>query len=648
MHNEKQPARRISPLPIRSLILVIALLLVGVFLRFYPLGSMRNMLNFDEAYDAIDAISLVHSPRLIAFFPDNGVRQSGWMYYLALWVAVGGAQPFMLRVATALVGVLTMAAVYALARRVVGRQSAVWSVGALGVLFWHAHLSHIILRAILLPLIGVLALALLFRAERTNRLRWWVIGGAFTGLTLYAYFSSVPWLGYIVLMLGWWFVRRPERRRGIAAALGVGALLAIPMAFYLLANFNQAASRPIGVAVLTPSTIIQNTFIWANAWFGQGSTIPQLNFPGRPILDIPLGILVIAGLFSLIVSRAQLQSRLWLLGLAAVSIAPSLFSQEAPHPLRAIGLVVPIALVAGCGACWLAERLRQWPLVSVTVPLLLIGWAGIDTGQAMQRWLRRPDVYVQMEQHVTEATSFILTDLSGQDRVYYSPFASDHPDVAFNQTRLAPRQVSGFDAHDCLVLADTKSIDVSLDMYDPDFQHRLAPVSDVSILHQDSVSPPHYRIYQVTPHSNFIAGWGVDEPGVFDHAVQVRLVSDLPGQVRPGDRLTVNLAFRALHPIDKAFNVFSHLYGQVTPYEGGKIWGQADSAICASHPPTVWAPDEIVIQPLVLTVAADTPAGTYTLAVGLYDLSTLVRLPLSNPPQKDNYYGITQLIVSSP
>jgi hypothetical protein len=632
----------------RRLLLVTILLLLAAYLRFHTLGAMRDMLNFDEAWDAINAVSLINEPRLIAFFPDNGIRQSGWMYYLAGWIAAGGVEPFVLRVATVMVGMLTLAGVYAVARRVLGAQSAVWAVGALGVLFWHAHLSHIVLRAILFPLIGVLALAFLFRAERSNRLKWWAAGGVFTGLLLYTYFSAVLWLAFIGLMLGWWFVRLPALRRGVAVALGATVLIAIPMAFYLLDNFTAAASRPVGVAALTPATISQNALIWLNAWFGEGSTIPQLNLPGLPILDIPLGVLVIAGLLNLVIMRERLGWRLWLLGLAAVSLAPSLFSFEAPHPLRAIGLVVPIALVAGSGGVWIAAQLRRWPLAGLIVPLLLIAWAGFDTSRVMARWLRRPDVYVQMEKHVTEAAAFLESAPTDQGRVYVSPFPFDHPDVLINQSRLAPRLVSGFDSHECLVLPESKSTFVSLDMYDPAFQDRYTPLSDISVLHQDSVSPPHYRIYQVTPHQALVDGWSADGLGVFGDSIQIRLIGALPDPVKPGGQITAQLAFRALRPLETNFNVFSHLQGDPTPYEGGQIWGQADSVVCASHPMTVWSPDEIIIQSLTLTVSPDAPPGAYTLALGLYDLTTLARLPVSNPPEPDNYYAIASITIAAP
>jgi hypothetical protein len=45
------------------------------------------------------------------------------------------------------------------------------------------------------------------------------------------------------------------------------------------------------------------------------------------------------------------------------------------------------------------------------------------------------------------------------------------------------------------------------------------------------------------------------------------------------------------------------------------------------YPTSVWAPGEVIIDPHVVVLPADLPAGQYRLLVGMYNLETLVRLP---------------------
>ena len=83
---------------------VIVILLLGALLRWPALGGMNIMLYRDEAYYGADALSLLQAPQLTPFFPANFGRESAWMYLLAPFVAVFGAQPFGLRLAAAFVG----------------------------------------------------------------------------------------------------------------------------------------------------------------------------------------------------------------------------------------------------------------------------------------------------------------------------------------------------------------------------------------------------------------------------------------------------------------------------------------------------------------------------------------------------------------
>jgi dolichyl-phosphate-mannose-protein mannosyltransferase len=619
-------------------ILTAAFFVLGALLRFYLLARMAVMLNFDEAYDAVDALSLIHSPRLVAFFPANYGRESGFMYYLAAWIKLPGAQPFILRVAVVLIGVLTLAAVYRLARELVNRRVAMWSVGALGVLYWHVHLSHIVLRAILFPLTAALALAFLLAAHRANRMRLWLAGGLCLGLTVYTYFSSLVWIAFAVIVLGWWLVREPARRRGVLSAAGLSALIAVPMAIYLLGSFNEAAFRPASVAVLTPDGLAQNALAWINAWVGKGSEALLLNFPARPILDLPLALLALAGIAALILRRANLRAVVWILSLAGLSILPSLISDFPPHPLRAIGLVVPLAILLGLGASLLSPERRGRAELAALVPIALIGWAGFNTAQAFSQYLERPDVSIALDEPMNSAAAWIASHSDVNKPVYFSPLAPDHPGVGFNEARLSPRPVSAFNATECQVLSESGAIYSSLSMYDPDFAARISPFADVHPLFAEPADPPRYDVYGAAPRPPLLDR---SDEVQFGDLIAMQPAADLPDRAAPGDTLHVVLAFRPLTHLDQVYSVFIHLYGDPTPYEGGAVYGQADSWICPSHLSIYWTPREILIQSFDVVVDPAVPAGDLTLAVGIYAGEGGERLPITNadaPPER--YYPL--------
>src|SRR5215207_10637560 len=149
--------------------LLVVVLLIGFALRLRGLGAMTGMVHYDEAYYGVDALSLLAQPRLTPFFPDNFGRESLWMYLLAPSLAVFGAGSFGLRIVAIFIGTLTLAAVYRLARELLGRRAALPAMAGLAVLFWHMLASHEAFRALLFPLIGALAFAFLWNAYRTDQ-----------------------------------------------------------------------------------------------------------------------------------------------------------------------------------------------------------------------------------------------------------------------------------------------------------------------------------------------------------------------------------------------------------------------------------------------------------------------------------------------
>src|SRR5262245_29416124 len=99
----------------------VALVLVVAFgLRMNGLDRMQTMLSTDEAYDGGFGLSLLAEPRLIPFFDTHLGEESGFMYVLAASLLLG-VRPFSVHFAAAIIGFLTVAAVYRLARQLFDR-----------------------------------------------------------------------------------------------------------------------------------------------------------------------------------------------------------------------------------------------------------------------------------------------------------------------------------------------------------------------------------------------------------------------------------------------------------------------------------------------------------------------------------------------
>jgi hypothetical protein len=90
--------------------------------------------------------------------------------------------------------------------------------------------------------------------------------------------------------------------------------------------------------------------------------------------------------------------------------------------------------------------------------------------------------------------------------------------------------------------------------------------------------------------------------------------------------LPIELVWRSLSSdIRASYTVFVHLVDR-----DGTMIAQMDKepGTRGKRPTTSWVRDEIIRDPIPLTLPSDIPPGTYRLVVGLYTVSDGARLPL--------------------
>ncbi len=104
----------------------------------------------------------------------------------------------------------------------------------------------------------------------------------------------------------------------------------------------------------------------------------------------------------------------------------------------------------------------------------------------------------------------------------------------------------------------------------------------------------------------------------------------------PGGYLELTLLWRALGPAPIDYQVFTHLY------DGQMMRGQLDGQpVCDNLPTSEWPSDQLIADPYRIPIRADAPTGPVPLTVGMYDLATMQRLPVTAPdgtPVGDSVY----------
>jgi hypothetical protein len=126
-------------------------------------------------------------------------------------------------------------------------------------------------------------------------------------------------------------------------------------------------------------------------------------------------------------------------------------------------------------------------------------------------------------------------------------------------------------------------------------------------------------IYQAPP--------PVAQPRQADFGLALRLRGyNIGAPVRAGQTLSVRMDWQVnAQPAADAM-LFAHLIGP-----DGKRYGQVD----LPYPLSQWRPGTYPSTEIPLSIAADAPPGVYRLIVGLYDPTTLQRLPLTSADRLD-------------
>jgi hypothetical protein len=231
----------------REIALVLAITLLALGVRFWKLGeSVRLMV--DEGHFALGVTYFRMFPdvKLLEPMPTSASFPFIFSYGQAGMVAIFGRNFLGLRALSAVIGALTVPALYLLTRELFDRLAACMAGLVLLTIPPQVHYSRLALNNIADPLFGTLALLFLARGLRTRRRRDYVVSGVMLGLTQYFYEGGrllFPALAAIWMVGGLVLWRpRPSLRGLVLAALAFG-LVAAPIYYTLIGLHFPLANR---------------------------------------------------------------------------------------------------------------------------------------------------------------------------------------------------------------------------------------------------------------------------------------------------------------------------------------------------------------------------------------------------------------------
>ncbi|NOZ73224.1 MAG: hypothetical protein GXP38_15180, partial [Chloroflexi bacterium] len=419
-----------------ALIMVVAIWLRVAYIRQMPPGIF-----IDETNAALDGLRILEGRPDSLFGTGWFETPNGFVYLQTLFFRLLGTTFLAIKLQSLLPGILTVLALYFLARELFGVRTALFSAAFLAINRWHFNMSRWGWNEVYPPLIMVLTLLFILRGVRRRHWGDWLLAGLLLGLGMYTYLA----IRLVVVVIFLYLAYRVLFERGFLRRQWQGLLLFF---FIYLLTF-----APLGFTYIkSPFTFLNRTEqvsikhdidaaggdlqpLWqslkrhALMFHVKGDLNPRHNLPGRPMLDPITGAFFLLGLAWACWRWRDHRHALLLIWIPVVLLG-GILSQlsEAPQAYRVLAVVPAIALLAGealdlsLRGLMAALPRRDWrPALAGLVALVGLGGAGwLNYDLYFHQQMEDPAVYTAFSPLETTVAREVLAKRADH-RLYLSP-----------------------------------------------------------------------------------------------------------------------------------------------------------------------------------------------------------------------------------
>jgi 4-amino-4-deoxy-L-arabinose transferase-like glycosyltransferase len=609
-------------------------IIVAALLRFWQLGDIPPGLYRDEAANGLDALDVLEGRRAGQnpfYFATNNGREPLYIDLTTLFTSLMGRSVEAVRIGAAVVGTLTTVIVYLLADSWFGRRVGLLSAWIWAITVWPVHISRIGLRPVMLPLMLGLSLWLGTIAYRRRRdglpsIWLWLLGGLVYGLSFYSYLAVR--ISPIFLAAALIYLLLTKRHKplwpGILWFLLGTLVVATPLILLAVQEPELMAGRLDQVSILN-SAVNEGSLVgalWHNTWralglfFVKGDTIVRHNPSGRALFDISMLVPFMIGLLWCIRQWRRTLAVLLFLWIG-IMLAPTIFAEDTPHFLRAVGILPAVVILPAIGL----SQLLSWSKLPSHLGLaLVIALSLASLGLTIKDYFfdygHEPETRYWFESAARSLAEDVNNDTAEGDvyldRRFWDGWLSvryllESPDnVNFYQSEeiqpgdlVKPAPVYAW-PHDNLARVAAAIVPPALVSAMP------------GELAQGDLDPEPYLLY---------ARYGVDNPvetpilASFDNTIQLRHAE--VHQIG-GDQIQVDLYWSADNRVDRPIVSFIHVI------EGDTVVAQSDSVPSNGFWPSQWWRPKLVIDDRhILEIDEDAIERQHQIKIGLYDANTL-------------------------
>lgn len=650
--------------------MMVALLLVGFWLRVDRLDTWPPGVSLDEAGNVMDAFQISHTGKYPVY--ENPARPEP-LYQAILAIMAFAVEPgvWTMRLVNVYIAMLTLAALYWTARQCLYDRdpttrgiAGLAAAAALAVALSHVVLSRSIYRAGPQPLFTLLFAGLLLRGLRTGNRRLFVLSGVSLAATFTTYTAAliVP-ASLAPLALSLLIVRRRTWRRWLPNLVWLGvtfALLLAPVGWHFLNNRDAVLGRTQELESGSKTLERRAELVWEQ-FFTNGDINPQYNADSAPLLPPVFDWLFRLGLLALLVRIRQPSSAL-IATLLVLSIIPAAAAGELPHGLRIAGAYAAFPLVIAAGVALILalvgmpRRPQVWRLAAVGMVVALAAITALDARRAHRIYAAywdKPYVWEIYDRHLGHGEWFFRTDkrdlgrwLARQDAPLLVPL--DELNLPTTRSWLLPRYQNVTTAGDAFALPPGTRLVVPWWLERDDI---LRETRAFGLLHEDTITllPPlsveaHARLLDgideaeavTRPNGDLMARVravpddfavafeprtaprsGEPSPlAIFDN--QIQLLGWRGPDTLPPDAEAQTIAYTldwAAYP--SAHHQYS-AYLQIQTQDRQRLAGDDVLIWRWLYPSTLWDDEDTVPDQHLLTVPPDLEPGAYRLVAGGY------------------------------
>ena len=374
---------------------LLAIVGLAIFMRFYHFSSWPFGTWYDEADNALQVLNMFQDPAYRPIFVPSTNLPAHFLYLIFFSFKLFGPSTLSIRATTATLGVATVVAAYFFGREFFRNRMSLVLAFLVAVSRWDVNFSRIGLHGVSTPLFEFLTMFFVLRGLRTRSRVDFAWAGLCMGLGLsfYTSFRLFP------IVVGIFLLHRMLTEKGFwhrhSLNLVVLALAAVivfaPVISYAQKHPEDFWARTQRVSIFTSqpqdqlaSALLKNTQAHALMFNYKGDPNGRHNLPGAPMLDFASSVFFILGLACCLLRLRQPRYSMLVVWLA-VMLCGGIFSLpfEAPQSLRAIGalpatyILAVVALDLFREETWRSFNPSGKVLFRVLVCILLI-WIGWD------------------------------------------------------------------------------------------------------------------------------------------------------------------------------------------------------------------------------------------------------------------------------